>query len=137
MNIRVILFGVTGMVGEGVLHECLQHPDVESVLVIGRRSCQVQHPKLQELLHNDFFDYTLIENRLKGYNACFFCLGVSSLGMKEQEYSRITYDLTMQAANYLSKTQSGYDLLLRIWSRNRQYGTGTSQLGQSERKNGK
>ena len=103
MKIRLIIFGATGMVGEGVLHECLQHPDLESVLVIGRRSCQVQHPKLQELLHSDFFDYTPVETRLKGYNACFFCLGVSSLGMKEQDYSRITYDLTMQAANTLAK----------------------------------
>jgi hypothetical protein len=103
MKIRVIVFGATGMVGEGVLYECLHHPDVESVLVIGRRSCRVQHAKLQELLLIDFFDYTPIENRLKGYNACFFCLGVSSVGMKEKDYTRITYDLTMQAANTLAK----------------------------------
>lgn len=103
MKIRVILFGATGMVGEGVLHESLKHTEVEKVLVIGRKSCQVQHPKLQELLHHDFFNYTPIEIQLKGYNACFFCLGVSSLGMSEKNYSRITYDLTIQAAAALSK----------------------------------
>ncbi len=103
MKIRVILFGATGMVGEGVLHECLQHPDVESVLVIGRKTCRLKHSKLRELLHNDFFDYTSIENQLTGFNACFFCLGVSSLGMNEKDYYRITYDLTMQAAETLSK----------------------------------
>jgi len=103
MKIRVILFGATGMVGEGVLFECLKHPVVESVLVIGRRPCNVKHPKLNEILHHDFFDYSAIENRLQGYNACFFCLGVSSVGMKEAEYTRITYDLTMQAATTLSR----------------------------------
>lgn len=91
------------MVGEGVLHESLKHPDVESVLVISRRPCNVEHPKLKELLHNDFFNYSTIEEHLRGYNACFFCLGVSSVGMKEKDYRRITYDLTMQAANTLSR----------------------------------
>ena len=100
---RAILLGSTGMVGEGVLLESLKHPDVESVLVIGRRSCNRRHPKLSEILHHDFFDYSAIENRLQGYNACFFCLGVSSVGMKEAEYTRITYDLTMQAATTLSR----------------------------------
>ncbi len=83
------------MVGESVLLECLKHPDVESVLVIGRRPCTVTHPRLTEILHQDFFNYSDIENRLHGYNACFFCLGVSSVGMKEAEYTRITYELTM------------------------------------------
>jgi len=72
-------------------------------LVIGRRSCIVCHDKLKELIHHDFFDYSTIEEQLKGYDACFFCLGVSSLGMKEPDYSRITYDLTMQAATTLSR----------------------------------
>jgi uncharacterized protein YbjT (DUF2867 family) len=102
MKIKVILFGATGMVGEGVLHEALKHPDVESILVIGRRSCNVKHHKLKELLHTDFFDYSTLGERLRGFNACFFCLGVSSVGMNEQDYSRITYDLTMQAARTLS-----------------------------------
>jgi hypothetical protein len=107
MKIRAILFGATGMVGEGVLHESLKHTDVESVLVIGRRSCKIQHSKLREIVHNDFFDYTSIENHLTGYNTCFFCLGVSSLGMNENDYSRITLDLTMQAARTLSKLNPG------------------------------
>ena len=102
MKIKVILFGATGMVGEGVLHEALKHPDVESILVIGRRSCNVKHHKLKELLHTDFFDYSTLGEHLRGFNACFFCLGVSSVGMNEQDYSRITYDLTIQAARTLS-----------------------------------
>jgi hypothetical protein len=101
MKIRAIIFGATGMVGEGVLHESLKHPDVESVLVIGRRSCNVKDEKLKELIHNDFFDYSSIREYLGGYNACFFCLGVSSVGMKEEDYTRVTYDLTMQAAEAL------------------------------------
>jgi hypothetical protein len=107
MKIRAIIFGASGMVGEGVLLECLKHPGVEAVLVIGRRPCNVKHPKLTELLHKDFFDYSTIENKLQGYDACFFCLGVSSVGMTEAEYTRITYDLTIQAATTLSKLNPG------------------------------
>jgi NAD dependent epimerase/dehydratase family len=103
MKINAIVFGATGMVGEGVLHEALNHPNVESVLVIGRRSCNVKHQKLKELVHNDFFDYSAIQNQLKGYNACYFCLGVTSIGKDEKEYTHLTYDLTMQAANALSR----------------------------------
>jgi len=103
MKIKAIIFGATGMVGEGVLHVCLNHFNVDSVLVIGRRPCNVKHEKLKEIIHDDFFDFTRIEDRLKGYNACYFCLGVSSVGMKEKDYSRVTYDLTMQAAATLSK----------------------------------
>jgi uncharacterized protein YbjT (DUF2867 family) len=103
MKIKAIIFGATGMVGEGVLHVALGHPDVESVLVIGRKSCEVKHPKLKELLHNDFYDYSDIEKELSGYNACFFCLGVSSIGMSEKAYTRVSYDLTMEAAKTLSR----------------------------------
>jgi len=103
MKIKALLFGATGMVGEGVLHVALKHPDVESVLVIGRKSCGVKHPKLKELIHNDFYDYSAIEKELIGYNACFFCLGVSSVGMTEKAYTRVTYDLTMEAAKTLSR----------------------------------
>ncbi len=91
------------MVGEGVLHEALYHPDVESVLVIGRRSCGVTNPKLKEIIHKDFYNYTAIEDQLLGYNACFFCLGVTSIGKNEVEYRRLTYDLTMAAATTLSR----------------------------------
>jgi uncharacterized protein YbjT (DUF2867 family) len=103
MKIKVILFGATGMVGEGVLHEALNHDSVESVLAISRRSCQETHPKLQELILHDFFDYSAVEEQLRGYHACFFCLGVSSLGMNEPDYTRVTYDLTLQAATVLSR----------------------------------
>ena len=107
MKIKAIIFGASGMVGEGVLIKALRHKDVESVLVIGRRSCRITHDKLKELIHHDFFDYSTIEEHLKGYNACFFCLGVSSVGMNEQDYTRITYDLTMQAATTLSRVNPG------------------------------
>jgi uncharacterized protein YbjT (DUF2867 family) len=103
MKIKAIIFGASGMVGQGVLLTALDHPLVESVLVIGRRSCRVQHTKLKEFLHQDFYNYSSIEDHLKGYNACFFCLGVSSVGMNEKDYTRITYDLTMQAATTLAK----------------------------------
>ncbi|HEX4371864.1 MAG TPA: NAD-dependent epimerase/dehydratase family protein [Puia sp.] len=101
--IKAIITGATGMVGEGVLHECLLHPQVESVLVINRKPCGVVHPKLKEIIHNDFFDLSSIEDQLAGYNACFFCLGVSSIGMKEPEYFKLTYSLTMHVAETLSK----------------------------------
>jgi hypothetical protein len=91
------------MVGEGVLFVCLSHPDVEQVLVIGRRPCGTTHPKLKEILHKDFFNLSPIENELKGYNACYFCLGVSSVGMKEDEYTKMTYTLTMHVAQTLVK----------------------------------
>lgn len=91
------------MVGEGVLHECLQHPQVEEVLVVGRRSCGVTHPKLKEIILTDFFNSFPIESQLKGYNACYFCLGVSSVGMKEPEYYRLTYTLTLGFAEVLSR----------------------------------
>ena len=107
MKIRAIIFGASGMVGEGVLLKTLHHKDVESVLVIGRRSCRITHDKLKELIHHDFFDYSTIEEHLKGYNACFFCLGVSSVGMNEQDYTRITHDLTMQTATTLSRINPG------------------------------
>ena len=91
------------MVGEGVLHQALKHPEVELVLVIGRRPCGVAHPKLKEVIHNDFLDYSSIEKQLEGYNACYFCLGVSSVGMNEKDYARLTYDLTMEAAKTLAE----------------------------------
>lgn len=95
------------MVGEGVLHECLLHPEVEEVLVIGRRTAGITHPKLKEILHSDFFDLSAIKGQLKGYNACFFCLGVSSVGMKEKDYHHVTYDLTMHMATILADQNPG------------------------------
>jgi len=103
MRIKAIITGSTGMVGEGVLHECLLHPDVESVLVINRRPCMVQHQKLKEILHQDFSDFSPIEKELTGYNAGYFCMGVSSVGMKEETYRHLTYDLTLSLARLLAK----------------------------------
>lgn len=100
---RVVLFGATGMVGQGVLRECLLDPEVESVLSIGRTATGQRHAKLRELVHRDFLDFSPIENELSGFEACFFCLGVSSAGMKEDDYRRITYDFTMAAARTLAR----------------------------------
>ena len=106
MKIKAIITGVTGMVGEGVLHECLNHSEVESVLVISRKPCGVKHEKLKEIIHKDFSDLSSIEDQLAGYNACYFCAGVSSVGKKEDEYRRITYDLTLNFAKTLLKLNS-------------------------------
>jgi len=89
------------MVGEGVLHECLKSAEVEKVLVVGRKSVGVSHSKLTEVIHQDFFDLSAIENQLVGYNACFFCLGISSIGVSAKEYKKMTYDLTMNFAETL------------------------------------
>jgi hypothetical protein len=101
MKLNVILTGATGMVGEGVLLECLSNPEVERVLVINRRPGGRSDPKLTEIVHADFFDLAPIESRLAGYDACFFCLGVSSVGMKAAEYRHVTYDLTLNVAALL------------------------------------
>jgi hypothetical protein len=102
-KIRAILTGATGMVGEGVLHECLLHDDVEAVLVVSRKLCGISHPKLKEIIHPDFYDISSIESQLTGYNACFFCLGTTSLGKKEAEFYKITYTLTMHFAQTLTR----------------------------------
>ena len=91
------------MVGEGVLHECLNHSQVEAVLVINRRPCGIEDSKLTEIIHQDFHDFSAIETQLSGYNACYFCMGVSSLGMKKADYHKITYDLTMHIGETLVK----------------------------------
>ncbi len=102
--LKVIVTGASGMVGEGVLLECLQSTEVSSVLVVGRRPCGVTHSKLKEVLHQDFFNLTPIEDQLKGYDACYFCLGVSSVGMDNNEYYQKTYVLTMHMAGILSRS---------------------------------
>jgi uncharacterized protein YbjT (DUF2867 family) len=101
---KVILFGATGMVGHGALRECLLDPEVERVLSVVRTPSGVKHEKLRELVHDNFFDYSNIEGALTGWDACLFCLGVSSAGMKEDEYRRVTYDLTLAAARTLART---------------------------------
>src|SRR5690606_25298219 len=98
---KAILFGASGMVGKGVLIECLESPHVAAVLVVGRNSCGMQHPKLKEIIHQDFMDYSAIEHQLKGYNACYVCLGVTALGMAEEKYTKIPDDYTLATANTL------------------------------------
>jgi len=98
---KVIITGATGMVGKGVLLECLDHHSIEKVLVIGRNSIEIQHPKLTEFIHKDFTNFSGVKDQLKGYDACFFCLGVTSAGMKQEDYKRITYDFTLSLAKTL------------------------------------
>lgn len=100
---KAIIFGATGMVGQGVLRECLLDPEVESVLTVGRTQTGQRHAKLQEIAHKDFADFSAIEQDLAGYDACFWCLGVASAGMSEQDYTRMTYDYTIAAARVLVK----------------------------------
>ena len=99
MSIKAIVTGATGMVGKGVLFECLKDPRVESVLVINRSSLGMNHPKLKEIIHSDFFDLSPIRKEFTGYNACFFCLGVTSFRMSEEAYHKITHDLTLHMAH--------------------------------------
>ena len=99
---KVILFGASGMVGQGVLRECLIDAGVTRVLSVARRAEAPEHPKLRELVCPDFFDYRALEPQLIGYDACFFCLGVSSGGMGEAEYRRLSHDLTLAAAGTLA-----------------------------------
>jgi len=96
-----VVFGATGMVGQGVLRECLVDPEVTGVLVIGRHPTGQEHPKLREIAHTDFLDFTPIGDEMAGLDACFFCLGVSSAGLSEERYRQVTYDVTMAAATVL------------------------------------
>jgi uncharacterized protein YbjT (DUF2867 family) len=103
MTISVIITGATGMVGEGVLLECLADPRVGRVLVVNRKPLGRTHPKLTEIVHADFHDLSTIERELAGYDACFFCLGVSSIGMNEHDYRHVTYDLTVDFGRTLAR----------------------------------
>ncbi|MFM0556149.1 NAD(P)H-binding protein [Paraburkholderia sediminicola] len=100
---KVLIFGATGMVGQGVLRECLRAPDVEAVQTVGRTRTGQLDPRLIEVVQPDLMDYRALEASLTGFDACFFCLGVSSVGMQEAEYSRLTYDLTLAAAQTLAR----------------------------------
>jgi hypothetical protein len=102
-DVKVILFGASGMVGQGVLRECLRDPDVEAVLLIGRSASRHRHPKIEEIVHADIADLSSFESRLTGFSACFFCLGVSSVGMSASDYKRVTYDLTIRVAGALAR----------------------------------
>jgi uncharacterized protein YbjT (DUF2867 family) len=100
---NVLLFGATGMIGQGVLRESLLDPEVQNVLSIGRSLTGQRHPKLREFVHTDFLDFSALEPEIEGFDACFFCLGVSSAGMSEERYQRVTYDITMAVARTLAK----------------------------------
>ena len=104
---KVIIFGATGMVGQGVLRECLLDPDVTEVLAVGRTATGQTHAKLRDLVHADLAHWTGAEDELAGSDACFFCLGVSAAGMSEQAYTRVTYDYTLAAAKALAKVSPG------------------------------
>lgn len=101
MKKNVIITGATGMVGKGILLECLDHDEINEVLVIGRNKIGIDHPKLKELIHKDFTNFSGLQNQLSGFDACFFCLGISAAGLKEEEYKRITCDFTLSLANTL------------------------------------
>jgi len=103
---NVILFGGTGMVGQGVLRECVEDGGVERIVLVVRKPTGVASPKVVELVHEDFFDWSGVEEQFAGFDACFFCLGVSSVGMKEAEYRRTTYDLTLSVAKMLERVGS-------------------------------
>jgi len=104
---KVVLFGATGMVGAGVLRECLRDDRVHQVIAVLRSSSGVAHPKLRELIRNDFFDYQDARETFRGADACFFCLGVTAVGKKEDEYRRLTFDLTLAAARTLAELNPG------------------------------
>ena len=125
-KIKVIITGSTGMVGEGVLHECMHHPNVEEILVVNRRSIGFSHPKLKEIIHQDFYDFSSIENEFYGYNAAFLCLGVTSIGKNEAEYFKLTHTLTLHFAEILSKLNK--DMTLCYVSG---VGTDSSEKGRS------
>jgi len=99
--IKIILTGATGMVGEGVLHECLNNDFIDEILIVNRKPSGIVHSKLREIILGDFMDLNVIEDRLSGFNACFFCLGVSSVGMKEPAYTALTHTLTLNFAKTL------------------------------------
>jgi uncharacterized protein YbjT (DUF2867 family) len=104
---KVVIFGASGMVGQGVLRECLLDPEVESVLSIGRSPIDETSPKLRQLAHSDFTDFSAIQSELGGLDACFFCLGVSSAGMTEADYTRVTYDYAVAAGRALAAASPG------------------------------
>jgi uncharacterized protein YbjT (DUF2867 family) len=104
---NVVLFGATGMVGQGVLRECLRDPEVQLVQTVGRAAIGVTNPKLREVVHSDLWNFAAIEGRLSGFDACFFCLGVSAAGMSDADYERVTYGITLAAGEALARLNPG------------------------------
>ena len=125
-KVKVIITGTTGMVGEGVLQECLINPEVESVLIVNRREYPLQHPKLRQVILSDILEIDQLGNDLLDYNACYFCAGVSSVGMDEEEYTKMTYDLTLSFAQKLVKINSDITFCYVSGS-----GTDSSEKGRS------
>ena len=133
---NILLFGASGMVGMGVLMECLDHPDVTHVTCVVRKPLDMSHPKLREVIHDDFLDYEAIADDLKNMDACFWCLGVSSIGMSEEDYRRITYDFTLAGARAVLGRQPGMSLQLRFRRCHGQLREGASDVGTCERQDG-
>ncbi|GEM50560.1 NAD-dependent epimerase/dehydratase family protein [Empedobacter brevis] len=101
-TLKVIITGATGMVGEGILQECLTNPEVEKILLINRKPSGYSHPKIEEIIHPDLSDISSLSEKVTGYDACYFCAGVSSVGMNEEQYTKVTYDLTLGFAKTLA-----------------------------------
>ncbi|MVM28975.1 NAD-dependent epimerase/dehydratase family protein [Spirosoma sp. HMF4905] len=101
MQLKIIITGATGFVGEGVLLACLEHPQISEVLIVNRRHLALQHPKLKECIVADFMNLDAVNDQLTGYDACFYCAGISSVGLKEAAYTHITYDTTLHFAKTL------------------------------------
>ena len=123
---NVMLFGATGMVGQGVMRECLLDSEVHLLQTVGRTATGTQHPKLRETVHNDLWHYESLEAQLSGFDACFFCLGVTSSGMTEESYQRVTYGITLAAAEALSRLNPQMTFIYVSGS-----GTDTSERGRS------
>lgn len=123
---KILIFGATGMVGQGVLHECLTAPDVSQVMTVGRVSVEQTHPKLQQLVLADLMALDARESELQGFDACFFCLGVSSSGMSEDAYRRITYEVTLKVAKVLASLNPGMTFVYVSGA-----GTDSSEQGRS------
>ena len=121
---KVLIFGATGMVGQGVLRECLWDPEVELAVTVGRNATGMRDAKLREIVHGDLTNYAGSEDELAGFDACFFCLGVSSSGMKEADYTRVTYGFTLAAAETLSRLNPGMTFIYVSGS-----GTDSSEKG--------
>src|SRR5476649_1188548 len=123
---KVIIFGASGMVGQGVLRAALLAPDVEQVLLVGRAALELRHAKLRQLTQADLFDYSAVTAQLQAYDACFFCLGVSAAGLDEAQYTRLTYELTLAAAQPLAQRNPGMTMVYVSGA-----GTDSSERGRS------
>jgi uncharacterized protein YbjT (DUF2867 family) len=123
---NVLLFGATGMIGQGVLRECLLDPEVQLVQTVGRSVTGVNHPKLREMAHRDMWDFSSLEDKLSGFDACLFCLGISSAGMKAEEYEHVTYGIALAAAEPLARLNPQMTFLFVSGA-----GTDSSERGRS------